>query len=270
MDEADRLLDISFESHLLTILNKLPKEKQTLLFTATISDEIKSLQFKEPPFIYECSDKFEPVEKLDQRYLFIPQIIRHVYLIYLLQNMYEDQTMIIFVSKCETCEQIRLLLRQLDIKCTALHSQMSQNERIGSLAKFKSNIAPILIATDLASRGLDIPKVQVVLHYDLPASAVDYMHRIGRTARAGRGGQTLALVTERDIDIVKNIEEKMNKKLELLEGVSEKQVLELLNQVSLAKRMANMTMIERKFGEKKKLNDRKNGVSKTRRISKHR
>ena len=125
------------------------------------------------------------------------------------------------------------MLRELGLRSTALHAQMSQSDRLGSLAKFKSGIVPILIATDVGSRwvsvvssvtvactwlifvnsGLDIPTVQVVLNYELPADATDYIHRVGRTARAGRGGLSMSVVTEHDINILLNIEQKTGKRI---------------------------------------------------------
>jgi ATP-dependent RNA helicase DDX49/DBP8 len=157
-------------------------------------------------------------------------MVRDAYLAYLIRNEFSDKTMIIFTGKCRTCERLRVMLRELGVKCTALHAQMPQNDRLGSIAKFKSGIVPVLLATDVGSRygdskraffifiqliwwcqfcrGLDIPTVQVVLNYELPADAADYVHRVGRTARAGRGGLSVSLVTERDVDILHNIESK--------------------------------------------------------------
>ena len=116
------------------------------------------------------------------------------------------------------------MLRELGFRTTALHSKMSQNDRIASLAKFRSGVVPILLATDVGSRyvsstcrclhmdsGLDIPAVQVVLNYDIPLNAADYVHRVGRTARAGRGGKSIAFVTEIDVELILNIEAKIGK-----------------------------------------------------------
>ena len=124
--------------------------------------------------------RFDTVDKLDQKYLFVPSSVRDVYLAHLLQKDMADKTVILFVSKCRNCELLRIMLKELGIRSTALyvfyiilfnsrHSQMSQSDRIGSIAKFKSRIVPILISTDVGSRGLDIPQVQVVINYDLPA-----------------------------------------------------------------------------------------------------
>ncbi|KAJ2997840.1 hypothetical protein HDV02_005110 [Globomyces sp. JEL0801] len=212
MDEADRLLDDSFTDNLQVILDCLPKKRQTLLFSATMSPEIESLEFgSKPPFVYSCATRYDTVSQLDQRYLFVPSGVRESYLVYLLLNDLTDKSIIIFAAKPRACEIIRIILREMGLRSTALHAQMTQNERLSSLAKFKGGIVPILISTDVGSRGLDIPTVEAVVNYDLPADATDYVHRIGRTARAGRGGMAISIVTERDIQIVLNIEEKTRK-----------------------------------------------------------
>ncbi|KAI9102406.1 P-loop containing nucleoside triphosphate hydrolase protein [Phlyctochytrium arcticum] len=241
LDEADRLLDDTFADDLGHIIDQLPKKRQTLLFSATITPQIESINFSETakPFVYKCNTRFDTVEKLDQKYLFISSTVRDAYLSYLVREKLEGKTMIIFTGKCRTCERLRIMLRELGLRSTALHAQMSQNERLGSLAKFKGGIVPILLATDVGSRGLDIPTVEVVLNYELPADATDYIHRVGRTARAGRGGLSLSLVTQHDINLLLNIEKKMDKKMEELDVV-ENDVLEILNEVSLAQRVANM------------------------------
>ncbi|KAJ3142583.1 hypothetical protein HK101_003285 [Irineochytrium annulatum] len=263
LDEVDRLLDDSFAEDLEEILKHVPKERQTLLYTATMTPEIESLKFASAkPFIYTCATRFDIVEKLDQRYLFIPSSVRDAYLLYLLRNDFADKTIIIFTGKCRTSERLRIMLREMGLRSTALHAQMAQSDRLGSLAKFKSNIVPILIATDVGSRGLDIPTVQLVINYELPADPTDYIHRIGRTARAGRGGLSMAFVTESDIKILQSIEGNMNKKLEEFK-VEEAPVLEMLNEVGIARRIANMQLIDTKFGQKRKINEIKQGTLKT-------
>ena len=136
---------------------------------------------------------------------------------------------------------------------------MSQKERIGSLVKFKGAIVPILITTDLSSRGLDIPTVQLVINYDVPADPRTYIHRIGRTARAGRGGQAITFVGEMDVMLFTAIEDEMKKNSTFTaippldeELIKEKEVLSLLTPVSKAKRMASMTLLDSGFGEREK------------------
>ncbi|TPX31431.1 hypothetical protein SmJEL517_g05230 [Synchytrium microbalum] len=258
MDEADRLLHATFAEDLATILEHIPNKRQTLLFSATMTSDLKDLQFNltAKPFIYYSHARYETVEKLDQRYLFVPKSVRDAYLARLLRNEYEEKSTILFTSKCRNCERLRIMLRELGIKCTAMHSLMSQSERIASLAKFKSGIVQILLATDVGSRGLDIPAVQVVINYELPADATDYVHRVGRTARAGRGGISISFVTEHDISVLLNIEQRMNKKLVEL-TIAEDDVLDSLNEVSLARRVAMMQLTDSKFGERQKINAEK-------------
>jgi len=154
LDEVDRLLDNTFSSSLEIILNELPKNRQTLLFSATITPEIEELKnsSKKEMFVYRCNERFDVVEKLVQKYLFIPSMIKDVYLSYILNNCFEDKTIIIFTGKCRTCERLNIMLRELGYRTTSLHAIMSQNERLSSLAKFKSKIVKILIATDVAGR----------------------------------------------------------------------------------------------------------------------
>ena len=260
LDEADRLLDDAFASDLEVIVDQLPVKRQTLLFTATMNDDIKALQRSaKPPFVYECAERFDTVERLDQRYLLVVSTVRDAYLAHLLRNELLGKTVIIFTGKCRTAEVLRVMLFELGVKTTALHAEMSQSQRLGALAKFKGGIVPILISTDVGSRGLDIPTVQVVLNYELPADATDYVHRVGRTARAGRGGLSLSFVTERDIAIVQSIEAKTGKKMAEFD-VSENKVLELLNEVNVAKRTATMKLHDSQFGLKRRINNGKKRI----------
>ncbi|KAJ8326772.1 putative RNA helicase [Batrachochytrium dendrobatidis] len=258
MDEADRLLDDTFSDDLEGILSQLPQKRQTLLFTATMTDEIKELQMssKTLPFVYECAERYSTVEKLDQQYILVSSNVRDAYLAHIVRESLSGKTMIIFASKCRTCETLRIMLKELGLKSTALHAQMPQNDRLGSLAKFKSGIVPILIATDVGSRGLDIPTVKVVINYELPADATDYIHRVGRTARAGQGGMSLSFVSERDVDIIHNIEKKTKKKMTEY-TVPENDVLEILDEVNLAKRIAKMQLLDKNFGNQTRINKEK-------------
>lgn len=256
LDEADRLLTSTFQEDLSVIFDEMPKNngRQTLLFTATMTDEIEQLsKISKNPFVYTSSNLAEKTPKnLEEKYLFIPSSVRESYLTHILRNEFKGKTMIIFISKARTCEMLRLMIKELGFKSTALHSSMSQPDRISSLEKFKSQVVPILISTDVGSRGLDIPTVEVVINYDLPASATDYIHRVGRTARANRGGLALSIVTERDVDIVKAIESETRVKMTEF-TTNDTEVLDILNEVSLAKRVAIMQLFDNNFDEKKRI-----------------
>lgn len=154
LDEADRMLDDNFANDLEVILGTLPAKRQNLLFTATMTPEIESLQFSaaSKPHVFSTNQHYDTVDKLDQKYIFIPSAVRDTYLVHLIKTDFADKTMIIFTGKCKTAESLRLLFKELGIRSTALHSKMSQNDRLGSLAKFKSDIIKILISTDVGSR----------------------------------------------------------------------------------------------------------------------
>jgi ATP-dependent RNA helicase DDX49/DBP8 len=257
IDEADRLLDKCFESQLSTIIGTLPTKRQTLLFSATITPAIEKLSTPST-FLYSTHNRYDTVEKLDQRFIIAPLLVRDAYLVWLLQaHLSGRNQIIVFVNKCEACERIRVMLRELNIPSTSLHSQMPQQQRLSSLAKFRASIVPILLITDVGSRGLDIPLVNVVINYDVPASATDYIHRVGRTSRAGRSGKSITLVTEFDVNLILNIEARTGKKM-AAETVDEAEInSELLLKVSTAKRAAEMFLTDSQFGLKTKINKRK-------------
>lgn len=274
LDEADRLLDPSSTFQTLqeipTIMEVVSKAKnvQTLLFSATLTDNVqdflKNMKFEKNHackdiFAFESNDAYGTVESIEQKYLLVPSKVRDCYLLHLLQNELKGKTMIIFVGKCLTAELLRFWFKEMGIDVAALHSQLSQSDRVIALARFKSGQLPILVSTDVGSRGLDIPSVEVVLNYDVPLDARDYVHRIGRTARAGRSGFALTLMTEMDVALVENIEAKIGKQLEEFPEPNEEKVLEKLHKVSEAKRIASMSLNDRKFGEKRAHNKRKWG-----------
>ncbi|CAO3649277.1 unnamed protein product [Cunninghamella blakesleeana] len=262
MDEADRLLSSTFVSELKVILGKLPEKRQTLLFTATMTESILALQEaeqnpKKKPFVHVCAMDTHTVATLEQLYVFVPSHIKQVYLTYFLKSDdFKDKSVIIFCGRCATAEAITVMLKELGIRCTALHSHMSQQQRLDSLGKFRAEVIKVLISTDVGSRGLDIPSVELVLNYDIPRDPTDYIHRVGRTARAGRGGQSLSIVSEKDIQLIQNIEEKTNKKMEEYE-VDENVVLKNLTEVTTAKRVASMALHDSNFGEKKRIHKKK-------------
>lgn len=241
LDEADRMLESTFADDLATVLKALPSKRQTLLFSATMSrsmEKLRALSMNDP-FVYHAAAKYDTVEKLAQHYVFIPQKIKEVYLVYLLVNQLAGKSAIIFTGRCRTCEILYVMLRELDIEVTALHSGMSQADRIASLGRFRSGYIKTLIATDVGSRGLDIPQVEAVLNFDVPSAPRDYVHRVGRTARAGRGGEAVTIISERDIELVQAIEAKIGKQLTEL-PLNESDVLKMLSKVSAAHKAAVM------------------------------
>ncbi|KAF3666834.1 DEAD-box ATP-dependent RNA helicase 36 [Capsicum annuum] len=253
LDEADRVLDVGFEEELKAIFQCLPKNRQTLLFSATMTSNLKTLLelSANKAYFYEAYEGFKTVESLKQQYIFIPKNVKDVYLQYILSKIKDIgvRSAIIFVSTCRICQLLGLLLEELEIDAASLHSYKSQSLRLSSLHKFKSGQVPILVATDVASRGLDIPTVDLVINYDIPRYPQDYVHRVGRTARAGRGGLAVSFVTQNDVNLIHEIEAVLGKQLEKFE-CKENEVLDNITKVYKAKRVASMKMMDDGFEEK--------------------
>lgn len=194
------------------------------------------------------SSKYQTVEKLQQYYIFIPSKFKDSYLVYILNELAGNSFMI-FCSTCNNTQRTALLLRNLGFTAIPLHGQMSQNKRLGSLNKFKAKARSILLATDVASRGLDIPHVDVVINFDIPTHSKDYIHRVGRTARAGRSGKSITFVTQYDVELFQRIEHLIGKKLPAF-PMQEEEVMMLTERVAEAQRFARMELREQ--GEKKR------------------
>lgn len=156
----------------------------------------------------------------------------------------------VFTRTCDSTRKIALTLRNLGFGSVPIHGQMSQPKRLGALNKFKSGERSILVATDVASRGLDIPSVDVVINYDVPGNSKDYVHRVGRTARAGRSGRSVTLVTQYDVEMFQKIEHLTGVKMEAF-AAERDEVLLLLEQVGNAQRIATMQMKESDEGKGK-------------------
>lgn len=165
---------------------------------------------------------------------------------------------IIFVSTCERTAIISGILDRLGVSNVALHSLLTQNRRLASLAKFKSQQVRVLVATDVASRGLDIPEVDLVLNCELPRRAVDYIHRVGRTARAGRRGRAVSLVCERDVALVHACEKMSGREMEKCKEVTDELAVKLLGPVTKAARLTKMKLADIGFDDLvKKMKERK-------------
>lgn len=208
MDEADRLLDLDFGPILDKILKVLPRERHTYLFSATMSSKIESLQrasLKDPVRVSISANKYQTVSTLIQNYIFIPLVNKDTYLVYLMDE-FNGQSAIVFTRTVNETQRIAILLRSLGFGAIPLHGQLSQSSRLGALNKFRAGSRKILVATDVAARGLDIPSVDIVLNYDLPPDSKTYVHRVGRTARAGKSGHAVSLVTQYDVEIFKRTE----------------------------------------------------------------
>ncbi|RPD67353.1 DEAD-domain-containing protein [Lentinus tigrinus ALCF2SS1-7] len=298
LDEADRLLTPTFAPELSYLFEVLPKERQTCLFTATLTPAVERVADapprpgKQKPFVHRMTAGVETVETLKQHFILVPSHVREAYLYYLLCNPPESThhlrrappeptkashkpskssknkknkkpdpdsdaptqppPTIIFCTRPRTAAYLTHLLQTLQIRATALHSRLTQRERLTSLALFRACVVPVLVSTDVGARGLDIEDVALVVNWDVPAEPEEYTHRVGRTARAGRGGVAVSFVTERDEERVLRVEERIGTKLRELE-LPEGKVLEKLNAVSTAKRLANMELHDSDFGKREEI-----------------
>ncbi|XP_075039009.1 putative ATP-dependent RNA helicase DDX47 [Mixophyes fleayi] len=250
MDEADRILNMDFETEVDKILKVIPRDRKTFLFSATMTKKVQKLERAalRDPVKCAVSSKYQTVDKLQQFYIFIPSKFKDSYLVYILNELAGNSFMI-FCSTCNNTHRVALLLRSLGFTAIPLHGQMSQNKRLGSLNKFKAKSRSILLATDVASRGLDIPHVDVVINFDIPTHSKDYIHRVGRTARAGRSGKAITFVTQYDVELFQRIEHLIGKKLPAF-PVQEEEVMMLNERVAEAQRFARIEL--REHGEKKK------------------
>ncbi|KAH7139538.1 ATP-dependent rRNA helicase RRP3 [Dendryphion nanum] len=240
MDEADRLLDLDFGPILDKILKVLPREhRRTALYSATMSSKIESLQrasLQNPCRVNISSSDHATVSNLLQRFIFLPYKHKDLYLISLVNDAI-GHSVIIFTRTVNEAQRVGILLRTLGFGAIPLHGQLSQSARLGALAKFKSRSRDILVATDVAARGLDIPSVDLVINLDLPADSKTYVHRVGRTARAGKSGKALSFVSQYDVEVWMRIEKALGKQIEQ-ENIAKDEVMVLAERVAEAQRVA--------------------------------
>ncbi len=260
MDEADRILNMDFEKEVNQILANIPStNRRNMLFSATMTKKVAKLQRASlsDPVKVQVSSKYQTVDKLHQYYLFIPLKHKELYLVHVLNEM-QGNSFIIFCSTCNATLKLALLLRNLGMAAIPLNGQMSQNKRLGALNKFKAKTRSILIATDVASRGLDIPHVDVVVNFDIPTHSKDYIHRVGRTARAGRSGKAITFVCQYDVELYQRIEQLIGKKLPKYD-TEESEVMAFQERVDEATRMAKMELKDLEEKKKDGKRNRKRG-----------
>jgi ATP-dependent RNA helicase RhlE len=216
LDEADRMLDIGFLPDLQRILSYLPKQRQTLLFSATFSPEIKRLanSYLQDPILVEVARPNATASTVEQRFYSVEDDDKRRAVLQALRDRQLSQALVFVNSKLGAARLARSFERD-GLKTAALHGDKSQDERLKSLASFKAGEVDLLVATDVAARGLDIADLPAVFNFDVPFNAEDYVHRIGRTGRAGASGLAVTLVTRRDDRLVADIEKLIKKKIEL-------------------------------------------------------
>ena len=216
LDEADRMLDIGFLPDLQRILSFLPKARQTLLFSATFSPEIKRLaqSYLQEPVLVEVARPNATASTVEQRFFSMDDDDKRRAIRQMLREREIKQAIVFVNSKLGAARLARAFERD-GLRTAALHGDKSQDERLKSLDAFKRGEVDLLVATDVAARGLDIAVLPAVFNYDVPFNAEDYVHRIGRTGRAGASGIAITMVTKSDARLVADIEKLIKRKIDL-------------------------------------------------------
>lgn len=224
LDEADRMLDMGFSDDIKTIASKLPKTCQTIMFSATMPEKIEELAktlLKNPVEIKLAVSK--PAEKIKQE-AYVCYETQKMTIIKDIFKAGDLKRVIVFSGSKFKVKQLAASLQQIGVNCGAMHSDLEQAERDDVMFKFKSGQYDVLVATDIVARGIDIDDIEMVINYDVPHDTEDYVHRIGRTARANRDGRAITFVSEEDQYWFQQIEkflEKVVDKMPLPEGCGE-------------------------------------------------
>ncbi|XP_038218988.1 probable ATP-dependent RNA helicase Dbp45A [Zerene cesonia] len=258
LDEADRLFSESFEEDLKTIFSVLSPNRQNLLFSATITDDVKESKLlplnKDQLLTWSESDGQVTVSTLDQRYVVCPAYARDVYLVQTLRKYREGKPsshVIVFTDTKKECQILSMMLNAIGMDNVCLHGFMRQRERVAALTQFRSNLKCTLIATNVAARGLDIPTVDLVVNHKLPLEAKEYIHRVGRTARAGRSGLAISLITPYDILRLGEIEERINTKLTEYK-IDDEEAVKVFTTVSVTRREQEAQLDNEEFELRKR------------------
>jgi superfamily II DNA/RNA helicase len=224
LDEADRMLDMGFSDDIMQINSLLPKDCQKIMFSATMPAKIRELAVSllHNPIEIKIAVS-RPAEKIRQSayVCYDPQKLK------IIQHLFADgdlKRVIIFCGKKDHVKEINRELKRMNINCSAMHSDLTQAERDDVMYSFKAGRTDVLVATDIVSRGIDIDDIRLVINYDVPHDSEDYVHRIGRTARADRDGEAITFVNDKDISRFMQIEHFLQKDIDknpLPEGIGE-------------------------------------------------
>lgn len=210
LDEADQMLDLGFMPAIRRIMSKLPRDRRTALLSATMPKQIRSLanDFLDKPVEISVTPASKPVERIKQSVIFVPKHAKPDLLVNVLKGVALERA-IVFTRTKHGADKVARVLTKNDLPAAAIHGNKSQNQRTRTLDSFKTGDTPILVATDIAARGIDVDGVSHIINYDLPNVSESYVHRIGRTARAGATGVAIAFCDREERPLLRDIEKLM-------------------------------------------------------------